>query len=77
MHMSAWAHGGHMPPSGPVRVGFGSGILGQLIGHVSRMYFFDGGWVVVVRGHCRNLEVVPRHAMSRRTWGGGRDRVYG
>ena len=24
--MSAWAHGGHMPPSGPVRAGFGSGI---------------------------------------------------
>ena len=27
--MSAWAHGGHMPPSGPGRADFGSGIFGQ------------------------------------------------
>jgi hypothetical protein len=24
----------------------------------------------MVRDHCRNLEVVPHHAMSRRAWGG-------
>ena len=36
------------------------------------MHYFDIELVVVVEGHCRNLEVAERHAMSRRAWGGGR-----
>ena len=35
------------------------------------MHYFDIELVVVVEGHCRNLEVAERHAMSRRAWGGG------
>ena len=34
------------------------------------MHYFDIELVVVVEGHCRNLEVAERHAMSRRAWGG-------
>ena len=37
--MSAWAHGGHMPPSGPVRAGFAPRVLNQLVGHVSPMHY--------------------------------------
>ena len=30
------------------------------------MHYFDIELVVVVEGHCRNLEVAERHAMSHR-----------